>query len=93
MPVWSDRTDPSPHPTNLPPAHFDEARLQVWLTEAPVSQRLWGSGDDVLKMTNFVDLTSQKRLIAEEKEFTADIRKKNKILSGLGYIYFALNIE
>ena len=37
--------------------HFEEARLQVWPTEAPVSQKLWGFGDDLLNMTNFVDLT------------------------------------
>ena len=37
--------------------HFEEARLQVWPTKAPVSEKLWRSGDDLLKSTNFVDLT------------------------------------
>ena len=37
--------------------HFEEARLQDWPTEAPVRQKLWGSGDDLLNTTNFVDLT------------------------------------
>ena len=37
--------------------HFEEARLQVWPTEAPVSQKLWGSGNNLLKTTHFVNLT------------------------------------
>ena len=55
VPVWIDRTDPSLHPPTCP--HFEEARLQVWPTEAPVSEKLRGSGDDLLKTTILVDLT------------------------------------
>ena len=37
--------------------HFEEARLQVWASEAPVSKELRRSGENLLKMTNFVNLT------------------------------------
>ena len=64
--------------------HIEGARLQVWPTEAPVSEKLLGSGDDLLKTTNFVHLTGlwtidivQPRKIEQQKK-----KKKKLVLPG-----------
>ena len=39
--------------------HFEEARRQVWPMDTPVTEKLWGTSENLLCTANFVDLTGR----------------------------------